>query len=118
MKSTYYDVLGVSPAATPEIIHAAYRALMLKMRKHPDLGGDSEEAKRINEAYATLKDENRRAKYDAQLGKSPLWHFWKKGETQAVERRRVNRIPIDTTVSYCLNHDTKWSAARVKDYSI
>jgi hypothetical protein len=118
MKATYYDILGVSPSASFEIIHAAYRALMLKQRKHPDLGGDLEEAKRINEAYDVLKNEDRRAKYDEKIGKTPFWRFWQKAPDRPAERRRAVRTPADAVVSYCLNHDTRWQGARVKDYSI
>mgnify|MGYP002344123748 CR=1 FL=1 len=48
----YYKVLGVSPGAPTEVIKAAYRALMKK--HHPDVGGDPETAKEIEEAYRNL----------------------------------------------------------------
>lgn len=48
----YYKVLGVSPGAPKEVIKAAYRAQMKK--HHPDVGGDSEKAKEIEEAYRRL----------------------------------------------------------------
>ncbi|HBI56242.1 MAG TPA: hypothetical protein DDY38_05415, partial [Firmicutes bacterium] len=48
----YYKVLGVSPGAPTEVIRAAYRALM--KRHHPDVGGDPERAKEIEEAYRNL----------------------------------------------------------------
>lgn len=118
MKPNYYDILGVSPAASEEIIHAAYRALMLKGRKHPDLGGDPEEAKVIGEAYAVLKDTEKRSRYDSRLGRPPVWKFWEKPERKPPERRRANRTSTNATVSFCLNHDTCWNVARVKDYSI
>ncbi len=118
MKQTYYDILGVSPLASFEIIHAAYRALMLKERKHPDLGGNPEEAKKINEAYEVLKDEEKRAKYDEKINKTPIWHFWRKKAENPIERRRAKRTQTNATVSYCLNHDMNWHRARVKDYSI
>jgi len=118
MGNTYYDILGVSPAASAEIIHAAYRALMLKKRKHPDLGGNPEEAKTIGEAYSVLKDAGKRSQYDRKLGKPPIWRFWRKPEPQSTERRRAVRQTISATVSFCLNHDTCWNVARVKDYSI
>lgn len=44
------------------VIHAAYRALML--RYHPDQGGDLGKAQRLNEAYATLSDPRARRRYD------------------------------------------------------
>ncbi len=116
MKTTYYEILCVSPAASFDIIHAAYRALMLK--KHPDLGGDPEEAKSINEAYSVLKDADLRSRYDSKLGKPPLWKFWERPAPPSTERRRAVRTQVNATVSFCLNHDTRWSAARVRDYSV
>ena len=111
MKTTYYDILGITQAADFEIVHAAYRALMLKKRKHPDLGGDTEEAKRINEAYSVLKDPAKRVQYDQKIGKTFE-------ASSSMERRRVHRTSVDVSISYCLNHDTRWHSARVKDYSI
>ena len=63
----YYEALGVSRNSEPEVIDAAYRALMKKY--HPDLWqGDRTEVESrvrlINEAYATLRDPQRRRAYD------------------------------------------------------
>ncbi|MCB9609767.1 MAG: J domain-containing protein [Polyangiaceae bacterium] len=47
-----YDVLGISPGASPQEIKAAYRR---KAREnHPDRGGDSAKFRAVNEAYQTL----------------------------------------------------------------
>lgn len=67
----YYDVLGLSESSEPEVIEAAYRALMKKY--HPDKWvGRSGEAERrtklINEAYAALRDPRRRREYDRKHG--------------------------------------------------
>jgi len=37
---SYYDLLHVQPDAPVEIIRASYRTLMLKLKRHPDMGGD------------------------------------------------------------------------------
>ncbi|WP_323843657.1 DnaJ domain-containing protein [Moraxella sp. Pampa] len=58
----YYRVLGVSKSATFPEIKRAYRRLAFLY--HPDRQGDLAQILLINEAYATLKDTNRRAKYD------------------------------------------------------
>jgi hypothetical protein len=60
----YYQILHVSREAPPEVIRASYRALMQAMKKHPDLGGDHQNAALINAAYATLSDSEKRAAYD------------------------------------------------------
>lgn len=67
----YYDLLGVSPEATPEQIRAAYRTLVQLF--HPDrlahLKPESrafaeERLKALNRAYEVLGDPARRAAYD------------------------------------------------------
>jgi len=116
MGQTYYEILQVSNDASEEVIRAAYKAQMVKGRKHPDLGGDAEEAKTINEAFEVLSDPRRRADYDTTLGVVPTPKA-QKGEAGS-ERRRVRRHDIDAAVSYCIDHDTKWHAARVVDFSI
>jgi hypothetical protein len=57
----------VQPEAPLEIIKASYRAMMMRMKLHPDLGGNHEAAAVVNEAYAVLSDPQRRAEYDRQL---------------------------------------------------
>ena len=47
-----YEVLGVPPTATPAEIRHAY--LTLARRHHPDAGGDAEQMRRLNEAWAAL----------------------------------------------------------------
>ena len=58
----YYDVLGISRTATDSEIRKAYKAK--SMKHHPDRGGDEEEFKKINEAYSTLKDPQKKQMYD------------------------------------------------------
>jgi DnaJ family protein A protein 2 len=59
---SYYTVLGVDKSASTEEIKKAYRALAMK--HHPDKGGDSEQFKKISEAYETLSDPQKREAYD------------------------------------------------------
>lgn len=66
----YYEDLGLTPTATNEEIKTAYRKLSLKF--HPDKNdGDKyfeELSKKINVAYETLGDKNKRKIYDDSLG--------------------------------------------------
>jgi len=58
----YYSILGVEKNATPEDIRKAYKKK--SMQHHPDRGGNEEEFKRVNEAYQTLSDAQKRGMYD------------------------------------------------------
>lgn len=66
-RRNHYRVLHVQPEAPLEVIKASYRAMMMRMKLHPDLGGDHDAAAVVNEAYAVLSDPQRRAEYDRQL---------------------------------------------------
>ena len=64
----YYKILGVEKTASDDVIKKSYRKLAMKY--HPDhyQGDDKQEAeetfKKISEAYAVLKDNEKRSQYD------------------------------------------------------
>ena len=58
----YYELLGVQPNATPIEIKKAYRKLAMK--HHPDKVGDVEQFKKIQTAYDTLSDPEKKQQYD------------------------------------------------------
>jgi curved DNA-binding protein len=62
----YYKILGVSKSASPEEIKKAYRKLALKHHPDRNKGNTSAEAafKDLNEAYAVLRDPEKRKQYD------------------------------------------------------
>lgn len=64
----HYQILGVSEYASAEDIRSAYKTLAKKY--HPDKHGGQvfyeEHFKKINEAYQTLSDPQKRARYDLQ----------------------------------------------------
>lgn len=69
---TLYEILEVSEKASNEVIEKAYKTLAKKY--HPDLQQTPEDKRnaekkmqKINEAYETLKDENKRIEYDKEL---------------------------------------------------
>lgn len=65
-----YEILGVFPTAEPEIVKAAYMAIVKKY--HPDINpGNTDAAKRMsmaNTAYEVLKDPQKRAQYNRSIG--------------------------------------------------
>jgi curved DNA-binding protein CbpA len=72
--SEYYDVLGVSRAATERELKKAYKVLALKW--HPDKNGENrvsaeKKFKQISEAYNVLSDPKKREVYD-RYGKAGL----------------------------------------------
>jgi molecular chaperone DnaJ len=99
MTQNHYRVLQVDPAAEREVIERAYRALALKY--HPDRNAGTGEAeggsmRRINEAYAVLRDPVTRIRYDATLpapasGKSGWDVFWDLGLVGLYRDRRRRR---------------------------
>jgi curved DNA-binding protein len=58
----HYQTLGVAKNATPDEIKKAYRKLA--SQNHPDKGGDTATFQRIEEAYRTLSDSEKRQQYD------------------------------------------------------
>lgn len=74
-KIDFYEILGVSRAASEPEIEAAYDRLMLQLESH----GHGLDAKRLghrtnllNQAYWALSDKARRARYDASLAAPDL----------------------------------------------
>ena len=86
----YYKILGVEPDADLKAIKTAYRKLARKY--HPDVSEDKDAEKKfkdVAEAYAALKDPEKRAEYDelrkyGQHGQRfeppPGWHAQHGGE--------------------------------------
>lgn len=119
-KRTYYDILRVAPDAETEVISAAHKTLMSKLKKHPDLGGDPQEAMMINRAYQVLSNPDERKLYDSFLERSKHEGAEiSKGKTgvSPAERRRVPRDISEAVVSFCFKFDFQWHSARVKDVS-
>lgn len=108
---TYYEVLGITPQAPCEIVPAVYRAWMKTMNGHPDLGGDEELAKDLNSAYDTLKDPEKRAKYDADIARYI-------DEPKIEASRRYLRTSIDAAIAYRTNDDEGWRDGRAIEVSM
>lgn len=66
----HYSTLGVAKNATPDEIKKAYRKLAAK--HHPDKGGDTAEFQKVQAAYETLSDPNKKAQYDNPHQNNPF----------------------------------------------
>jgi hypothetical protein len=69
--ANFYEILQVSPTDGQEVIRVAFRTLA--RRYHPDINRSPDAAlhmRRLNEAYAVLRDPTRRVWYDAELSRT------------------------------------------------
>lgn len=116
----YYRVLQVDPAAEPEVIKAAYHRLAEKY--HPDKAFSPDAVDRmqeINEAYETLGDITKRAKYDRkrlQLKSSIAQSSYKETATMATLnfeelKKKYNK---NATVEEIMPSDSNQLVARRK----
>ena len=94
----FYEVLQVSPIAEPEMIHRIYR--LLAQRFHPDNQetGDPNRFRLIHEAYLTLSDPEKRAKYDVWLHqqKQNRWRLISTGQRAEddFEFEQITRLTV------------------------
>lgn len=84
---SYYEILGISSAATQEEISDAFKRLSQEL--HPDKGGDTRRYQFISEAYNTLKDPLKRRDYHKKVG-LPFEIADKKIQADLVKRRITN----------------------------
>ena len=80
MSESFYNILGVPETASKDEIKKAYRTLSLKL--HPDRNLNNSEAvgkfQKINEAYETLGDDQKREEYD-MMNKNPFLRMASQG---------------------------------------
>ena len=102
MNKNYYEILEVDKNASNEIIDKAYKILAKKY--HPDLQDGinkeyEEKMKKINEAYAILSDESKRARYDEQLQRTTisLQQYQEIVEENRKLRQEIQRISNNNT---------------------
>jgi curved DNA-binding protein CbpA len=85
---SWYDILGVSVAASRQAIKKAYTSLALVY--HPDKGGDTQVFQFISHVYQVLYDNRTRAKYDRE-GRAPFVDGWEapppRGTSQAAHTK-------------------------------
>lgn len=121
----YYAVLQVAMSTSPQDITRAWKYLLQKKKKHPDLGGSEEEAALINEAYTVLKDPLRRTAYDRLYlthvvgdEHAPLVANGKTDTPSAQNRRRVKRLNYVNEVYVQKSSTDNSYAAQTQDISL
>ena len=86
MSESFYNILGVSETASKDEIKKAYRSLSLKL--HPDRNQNNSEAvskfQKINEAYETLGDDQKKEEYD-MMNKNPFLRMAQQGGGQNMD---------------------------------
>jgi len=88
-----YELLGVSPDANATAIRKAYRKAALKA--HPDRGGDTAGFQKLQSAYATLFDVEKRRVYD-EFGSEGI-DEWNSGATTN-SKPSINKEDIEAFV--------------------
>ena len=102
----FYRLLEVDPAASPEVIAAAYR--VLAKRLHPDIAGPptGDRMVELNRAYETLRDPVARARYDqdarSQKSRSPRVVYMRFGRYRGVP---MSEVPTDYLLWVVANVD-------------
>jgi len=91
MSENFYNILGITENASKDEIKKAYRTLQMKF--HPDKNPGNQESinmtQKLNEAYETLGDEQKREEYDMSR-KNPFMRM-NSGQTQS----GAMEVPID-----------------------
>src|SRR5687767_2535318 len=104
-----YGVLGVAPSADPTALRRAYRKLARK--HHPDVSSNPKShdlMARINEAFETLIDPDRRTEYDAMLTSGLLEEpeAPRRAAKKPVTVRLSHRVKVHNTPIYGLGFTT------------
>jgi curved DNA-binding protein CbpA len=93
----YYDLLQINPRAETEAVERVYRMLASRYDPENRESGDPERFQVLREAYETLRDPVRRARYDAELEQgqaSPLSIFLGKEFTDGIDAEAKIRVGV------------------------
>ncbi len=91
-EGNFYITLGLPKNATQDEIRERWKRLMLLYHPDKQLGEEewvSERAKKVNEAYSTLKDEDKRQSYDLKL-------IEKSAHQHSVLQPKIKTVPVTT----------------------
>lgn len=123
MSENYYDILGIPKTATEAEIKKAFRNKAKE--HHPDAGGNTDQFQKVQQAYETLSDSEKKANYDRFGGANPNMggfnpndffkdFFYQPGnfnngftQTQRIKRGSDIRIKVKLTLEEMLKGVTK-----------
>jgi DnaJ-class molecular chaperone len=96
MSENYYTILGVDEKSTKDEIKKAYRGLQMKY--HPDRNQGNQDCinmtQKINEAYETLSDEQKRSEYDV-IRNNPFMKMGSNGNMNMNMNMNNANIPLN-----------------------
>lgn len=96
MSENYYTILGVDEKSTKDEIKKAYRGLQMKY--HPDRNQGNQDCinmtQKINEAYETLSDEQKRREYDV-IRNNPFMKMGSNGNMNMNMNMNNANIPLN-----------------------
>jgi len=96
MSENYYTILGVDEKSTKDEIKKAYRGLQMKY--HPDRNQGNQDCinmtQKINEAYETLSDEQKRREYDV-IRNNPFMKMGPNGNMNMNMNMNNANIPLN-----------------------
>lgn len=96
MSENYYTILGVDEKSTKDEIKKAYRGLQMKY--HPDRNQGNKDCinmtQKINEAYETLSDEQKRREYDV-IRNNPFMKMGSNGNMNMNMNMNNANIPLN-----------------------
>ena len=90
-RRNYYRLLHIQHDAPAEVIKASYRTIMQKLKQHPDLGGDPENASFLNDAYTTLINTKKRVEYDRKQAISKKSGYVYRSQAKTSTQKKHNR---------------------------
>lgn len=104
MSENYYKVLGINENASKDEIKKAYRSLSFKY--HPDKNNNSQESismtQKLNEAYETLSDEQKKNEYD--MSRDPRNPFSRMSSFQSNDSMPFNPNDLNNIFSHIFNN--------------
>ena len=96
MSENYYTILGVDEKSTKDEIKKAYRGLQMKY--HPDRNQGNQDCinmtQKINEAYETLSDEQKRREYDV-IRNNPFMKMGSNGNMNMNMNMNNANVPLN-----------------------